>query len=125
MQILSNFRRLLRILDGKTYIISEVNAAYTEFLAKFTECYNAAFLAVEVKHNFRKSRKPWVDKALYERIPTKNKLYHDFVHNRDATLFKEFKNFRNKIKTPKVQKQLTIQNGSSEFIMTVRKFGAR
>lgn len=79
------------------YSISDVNAAYTAFLAKFMECYNAAFPAIEVKHNFRKSRKPWVDKMLYNRIRIKNKMYHDFVHTRDAVLFREFKKFRNKL----------------------------
>lgn len=82
---------------SSVYQQQNANSAYDVFLGIFLHCYNHAFPLRPYKKRNRKIKKPWIDAVLLKRIKKKNNMFHKFLESRDASLFKEFKKFRNKL----------------------------
>lgn len=81
---------------SSVYNQTDPDAAYDTFLAFLRESFNAAFPLQRLSHRTIKScRKPWITASLYERIKSKNKLFHDFVRSREPTAFLKYKKYRN------------------------------
>lgn len=72
------------------------NKAYNVFLAIVQEAYCTAF-PIRSVHRCRRSRKPWITRALVEQINNRNKLFNVFIQTKNILVLEEFKKVRNKL----------------------------
>lgn len=96
---LAHFRSLIQKTNWEPiFQQSDVNKAYNNFYASFMSCYELAFPIKTTKRTRKKKiRKPWITRALLNKIAAKNNMYHSFVKTRDPQKFAEFKKYRNKL----------------------------
>ena len=78
------FKTLLSIVDWK-HVLNEnsPNNTYNEFLRIFLDLYNEAFLKQKIKIKRKSFNSPWMTKGLVKSSKKKQRLYENFLKNRD------------------------------------------
>ena len=80
------------------YQYNDPNAAYNNFLDKYSTIYNSSFPLKEISRKKAKLiSKPWITKGLLVSIKNKSVLYRKFLHNPSATNNHLYKRFKNKL----------------------------
>lgn len=95
---LEQFRLIISSTNwDSVFSATSANEAYDKFLNIFKNIYDRCFPYKQIKQ-FKKNRKPWVNRKCWKMIQKKNKLYNVFLKTKkpeDLALFKQFRNTLN------------------------------
>lgn len=107
---LAAFRKEISLTDWSgVYCEQEPEAAYDIFHDKLIRVYKKCFPYKQLKHT-RKAKKPWLTKSCLNEIKRKNKLFENFLKNKNEETLKRFKAQRNKVNSLLRYKKRTYLN---------------
>ena len=78
---------------------SNANIAYEYFNEKLQFYYDTNFPLTRVTKNNKRSKMPWISKAILRSIHTRNKLYKIYLNNPTVYNTNKYKKYRNKLTT--------------------------
>ena len=85
--------KLLEVDRGFLKTIQDPNEAYKSFLLVFGNLYEIAFPKIKIKVNSKNQLSPWITRGIIKSSKRKQKLYENFLKNRNSANKENYKTF--------------------------------